>query len=107
MLNLTPHAITIKTPNGSTTFQPSGTVARVNTIEKVVGTCTVTGVEVIVRTLGEVVGIPTDGQSVIVSSMVLDACKGMKNVFAPDTGATAIRNEKGHVIAVTRLVTNS
>ena len=25
--------------------------------------------------------------------------------FAPDTGDTAIRNDKGHIIAVTRLVT--
>ena len=30
MLNLTPHAITVETDNGHITFEPSGTVARVD-----------------------------------------------------------------------------
>lgn len=41
----------------------------------------------------------------IVSSMVRDALgQSRPDVFAPDTGPTAIRNEKGQVEAVTRLI---
>ena len=37
--------------------------------------------------------------------MVLAALPtGTPNVYAPDTGPTAIRNEAGYVVAVTRLV---
>jgi hypothetical protein len=28
----------------------------------------------------------------------------MDNVFAPDSGSTAIRDERGHIVAVTRLI---
>ena len=105
MLNLTPHAITIATKNGDVTLQPSGTIARVETIEVVVGVCPITGVDLINRTYGEVYGLPNNEDAVIVSAMVLDAIKDRKNVFAPDTGNTAIRNDKGHIIKVTRLVT--
>lgn len=33
MLNLTPHPITLRTPQGDITFAPSGTVARVSTTD--------------------------------------------------------------------------
>jgi hypothetical protein len=67
------------------------------------------GVPVITRKPGLVTGLPRDQRGAIlpclVSSMVLDALPaGTKNVYAPDTGATAIR-ENGQVVAVTRLVT--
>jgi hypothetical protein len=105
MINCTPHAITLRTPQGDITFPPSGTVARVTMTETVVRTCAVTGVEVIRRTPGEVTGLPEDGTPCIVSAMVLAALPpGTPGVYAPDTGATAIRDEKGHIMAVTRLV---
>ncbi len=121
MLNLTPHAITLKCLDGSeVTFQPSGTVARVATIESVVGTrdvwshgqteCDEHGnsfgsrIEVVRRVLGEAEGLPPEGTDCLVSAMVLSAVHGRKGVYAPDSGPTAIRNEKGQVIAVTRLV---
>ena len=43
------------------------------------------------------------GAFVIVSGMVLDACEGTEHAayaVAPDTGNTAVRNEKGHIVAV-------
>lgn len=106
MLNLTPHPITLRTAEGEVTFPPSGTVARVATIETVIGSLMVEGIEVPVvsRVFGEVTGLPEEGTACIVSSMVLDAVKGRHGVYAPDSGPTAIRGEKGFVIAVTRLV---
>ena len=98
MINLTQHPIVI----GSTTIPPSGTVARVSTVERVVGEFN--GVPVIERSFGEVVGLPEEGTPCIVSAMVASAAPGRKGVFAPDTGATAIRDEQGRVVAVTRLV---
>ena len=54
----------------------------------------------------EGIGSPSDGPC-LVSSLVLSALgeewKGV--AFAPDTGDTAIRNESGQIIAVTRLIT--
>lgn len=108
MRNLTPHAIAIDVAGVVNTIQPSGTIARVTTSEESVGVCSVTGAPIVRRSFGEVegVGSPSDGPC-LVSSLVLSALgsewRGV--AFAPDTGDTAIRNDKGHIIAVTRLVT--
>lgn len=105
MLNLTPHAITVRSPDGTDhTFQPSGTVARVATVETVIGHCPVTGAPIVSRSFGAVHGLPEEGAPCIVSALVLGAVPGRAGTFAPDTGATAIRDVRGLVIAVTRLV---
>jgi len=102
MLNLTPHAITLRSPDGSEkTIQPSGTVARVEMAEQVIGTHA--GLPVIERQPGAVTGLPDGGTPCIVSAMVLSAVPGRPHTYAPDTGGTAIR-EDGQIIAVTRLV---
>lgn len=108
MLNLTPHAITLRTPEGDVTFQPSGTVARVSVIATPTGK-TVAGVPVVRNTYGPVQGLPRDDHGIplpcIVSGMVLAALPaGTANVYAPATGATAIRDERGQIVAVTELV---
>jgi hypothetical protein len=104
MLNLTPHLIRVQRPDGTTAeFPPSGTVARVATVENVIGTCPITGCPVISRSFGEVIGLPTDGTQCLVSAMVLSAIPGAVGVFAPDSGPTSIRVD-GQVWAVTRLV---
>jgi len=104
LLNLTPHAITLRTPQGDVTFPPSGKVARVSTISVETGEI-IHGVAVIRNTYGPVEGLPTDGSPCIVSGMVLAAIPaGTPGVYAPATGATAIR-ENGQVVAVTQLVT--
>jgi len=106
-VNLTPHTIKIvalATDGKEIVVEPSGTIARVETIEKVIAE--VDGIPIVKRTFGEVKGIPApeEGVGYIVSAMVLSAVKGRIDVYAPDTGSTAIRNDKGQIEAVTRLV---
>ena len=112
MLNLTPHPITIQIDGREpVTLPPFGMVARVETTERAAGAVTVNdagvmgNVPVIRREMGAVTGLPdNDTLLVLVSSIVLAALPGRPNTFAPDTGPTAIRDEKGHIVAVTRLV---
>jgi hypothetical protein len=129
MLNLTPHTIRIfaRTHTGAVDLEtfvdvpPSGTIARVEMLEEERRALPVTNaiaatqnafgggsfwnVPVISRTPGKVVGLPEDtNQTVLVSSMILEAVPGRPNTFAPDTGVTAVRNEKGNVVGVIRLV---
>jgi hypothetical protein len=108
VVNLTPHAITI----GDHSFAPSGIVARVSTNEVECAFSDTLGVPVAKRMKGEVIfgcDILDNGTMYIVSSMVLDALPANTDytgiVVAPDTGATAIRNDKGHIVAVTRVIT--
>lgn len=105
LINLTPHAITIRATDGTeVTIPPSGIVARVSTTEEVVGTCAITGAPIVRRTFGEVQGLPEEGTPCLVSALVLAAVPGRPGVYAPDTGPTAIRGQDGQIIAVTRLV---
>lgn len=111
MINLTPHPILIRTPQGETTLPPSGTIARVKMGEEVLLPTKVGSLDVpvISRVEVEVEGLPSDrnGEACLVSSMVLGALplgQPRPEVFAPDTGPTAIRDEDGRIIAVTRLV---
>lgn len=110
MRNLTPHAIAIEVAGVVNTIQPSGTIARVSTSEENVGVCPVTGAPIVRRSFGKVENIssPSDGPC-LVSSLVLSALgsewRGV--AFAPDTGpnSNCIRDSKGQIVAVTRLVT--
>ena len=105
MLNLTPHAITVRAPDGTDhTFPPSGSVARVATTEVQVGACNITGAPIVRRTLGEPQGLPEEDTPCLVSAMVASACPGRLGVYAPDSGPTAIRDDRGLIVAVTRLV---
>ena len=128
-VNCTPHALTVE---GLGTLAPSGIVPRCATVRStptavlaVVDFCAVCahvggycgncsgahwgpGVEVrvVAQTTGEVTGLPAPrrGVALIVSAMVLAALKGTReDVFAPDTGADAIR-ENGQIVAVLGLV---
>lgn len=113
-VNMTPHAIRIKTDSVDITVEPSGILARVNTTE--VESVDVFGIPTIKRVMGDVEftgsSTPTTDEStiILVSAMVLDAlpdsiASGL--FFAPDTGATAERNDKGHIVSVCRLVGKS
>ena len=110
-VNLTPHAIVIKNGDINVTVQPSGMLARVTTSELDAGE--VAGIPVIRRAMGEVSLVLVRDQIttdtiLLVSSMVLDAIPADHELapfcFAPDTGASATRNDKGHIISVSRLV---
>jgi len=123
MINLTPHDITIWAGDGTaTTIPPSGAVARVIHSETESGYLQLIddqgdgqwgcgkAVPVINRVVAGITGLPADAdEPVLVSSMVLEALQQIGGyeeypAYAPDTGKTAIRNEKGHIVMVTRLV---
>lgn len=100
-LNLTPHALTLE---GLITIAPSGVVPRCATVRS--EPATVGGVRIVTQSMGEVTGLPdpVEGVALIVSAMVLGALKGSRpDVFAPDTGADAIR-EGGQIVSVRGLV---
>lgn len=108
-VNLTPHPLVFRTPDGDLTVAPSGAVARVSTSTS--ATRVLAGLPVRVKVLGDVIGLPEpDGVSVfIVSGAVRGALqeKGLSraDVVAPATGPNdnAVRNDAGHVVAVTQL----
>lgn len=111
LTNLTPHAITLRSADGTDTIvPPSGTVARVTSTPGALET--VAGIPVPVagmQTFGGVEGLPepVTGTVFVVSAMVLAALRGSRpDVVGPGTGPNdgAVRNERGHVVAVTRLV---
>lgn len=107
IINLTPHNITIRATDGDIIVPPSGTVARVFTRERDVSKTSPLDkkIPVVAREFGEAEGIPDPKEDTIylVSAMVASATL-RDDVFAPDTGPTAIRNENGQIEAVTRLV---
>jgi hypothetical protein len=111
VVNLTPHDIVLRCIDGSDmTIERSGTVARVSTVP---------GTEMVVLPIGngvqrfwhtsykDVEGLPPPAENTIyiVSAMVADRVSRV-DVYAPGTGPDdgCIRNEKGHVVAVTRLI---
>lgn len=111
LINCTPHALTLRAADGTdTVIPPSGTVARVSSTPGPLET--VAGVPVPVagmQTFGGVEGLPepVTGTMFIVSAMVLAALRGSRpDVAGPGTGPNdgAVRNERGHIVAVTRLV---
>ncbi len=103
IVNLTPHAITLQVGDVTTTFQPSGTVARVTQTTQPNG-LTVAGGQVHTSIFGDVLDIPPPQKNTyyVVSGLVLGALNGSRpDVIAPKTDNTAIRNDKGHIVAVT------
>lgn len=95
-INLTPHAIVL---NDGTTFQPSGTIARVTASFSDFdqnGVCE--------QVFGEIQDLPApaDDTVYIVSGLVLGALKGTRlDVVAPATGHPGVvRNDKGQIASV-------
>jgi hypothetical protein len=118
-INLTPHAITIKnnTVDVDITIAPHGAIARAEDTFVEVGFGPL-GIPLLLRRRGEVVLVPLlgdptpfpppeEGTYFIVSGVVRDALSETSprsDVFAPDTGASAERNEKGHILSVKNLI---
>lgn len=111
MLNLTPHAISFQDQDGTvTTFPASGTVARVSTSTVEAGVVPGTNIPAIKTVYGTVEGVPAlPCEPFLVSGMVLGRLGQEYSgvAFAPATGPAdgAVRNEKGHIVAVTKFVT--
>ncbi|MEG0365569.1 MAG: hypothetical protein RR585_01945 [Coprobacillus sp.] len=82
-----------------------------STSEKEVGVWRHEGdhIPIMVKQIGKVVDVPLseEGVQFLVSAMVLaELGSEYHNIaFAPDTGATAIRNVGGYILGVTRLCT--
>ena len=112
IINLTPHAIVLLRDNllggqEAAEFTPSGVVARVSSAP---GT-RIEGRDIplfTAPTWGEVENLPAPQSGVIclVSGLVAGRAIGRTDVFSPGTGPNdgAVRNEKGHITAVTRLI---
>lgn len=114
-VNLTPHAITLVGPQGwKFTVPPSGTVARIDSLPgekiRVLGCLGFDeGVQLCgPTTFGAPVGLPEPqkGVTYIVSALFAGRVGDRNDVYYPGTGPKdgAIRNEKGQVEAVTRLI---
>jgi len=109
IVNLTPHEVNI---NGLA-VPPSGTVARVATVQTEAGMLVFDGhtFPVVHNTYGEVQGLPAPepGTVYLVSALVLSALEAQgiyrDDVFAPDTSPQgAIRGPDGQIQGVRRLV---
>ena len=102
IINLTPHAIVVDVDGVIATFEASGSVARVTTT--LTQESPVMGIPVVTTTYGNVnFGCDImDGNTYIVSAMVLSAIKtlGIKGDFVAPNTAQATRNEKGHIVSV-------
>jgi len=110
LVNLTPHALVLRSPEGDDyVVEPSGTVARVSSTPGPLSR--VPGIPVPVAApdqVGSVTGLPRRRMDtvLIVSGFVGAALKGKRDdILVPGTGPGdgAIRNERGHIVAVTRL----
>ncbi len=75
LVNLTPHRLDSHTPDGVRQIEPSGSVARVATIETAADP--IDGIPVALTSFGEVVGLPDpqEGVILIVSGIVADAAR--------------------------------
>ena len=75
IINLTPHAVTVRSQAGDRTFPPSGQVARVATQSVLVDE--IDGIPVFEQTFGDIEGLPDpeEGTISIVSMMVRQAAQ--------------------------------
>ncbi len=111
MINLTPHDINFYQEGECVaTFPKTGAVARVSTETVDAGVVPGTNFPVIKTVYGEVEGVPAlPCEPFLVSGMVLGQLGQEYSgiAFAPATGPQdgAIRNDKGHIVGVTKFVT--
>ncbi|MCX6703481.1 MAG: hypothetical protein NTV02_02220 [Candidatus Zambryskibacteria bacterium] len=105
IINLTPHTINVRLADGSElAFVPTAPAARVATTREVVGE--VNGIPICRTTYGQVENLPEqkEGTMYVVSLLVLQVAPERRDLVAPDSGPSAIR-EGGQVKAVTGFVT--
>jgi hypothetical protein len=109
LVNLTPHTIVLRAQDGAeTSVEPAGALARVHASPGELGQ--VDGIAVPVAaadTYGPVEGLPepTTGVVYLVSALVGARVRDRADVLVPGTGPGdgAVRNDRGHIVAVTRL----
>ena len=95
IINLTPHAINEVTTGQ--TFEPSGTIARLDSTSELVGT--INGIPLYDKLYGEIKNLPPEQPNTyyIVSGVMLDAgtAQGRKDLLAP---GELVRDTLGRVI---------
>lgn len=107
-INLTPHPLTLRAEDGThAVIVPSGVVARVTATPAALEG-TLNGVPLYgVAVFGEVEDLPepVPDTMFIVSGLVGGRVVGRDDVVVPGTGPKdgAVRNDAGHIVAVTRL----
>ena len=120
-VNLTQHTITLISECGEhIEIEPSGTVARVETKQYKLGTVRIESrrFKISDRKFGDVSGFPDFNSQAriyaphevpvyLVSAIVFSACPHRIDIACPDTGESAVRNEKGHIVAVRGLIMNA
>ena len=105
IINKTPHTISIVNATGETITVPATAPAARVTVTNVVMPA-VAGISVNRQSFGEIENLPAPEEDTIfiVSALVGGRVSGRSDVFGPDTGPTAIRNEAGQIVAVRGLV---
>ena len=111
LINLTPHAITIRVDEADIIIEPTLPAARVNQKSyRAAGVWTENNIEIPVH-VPIFQGIenlpePQDGVVYITSMIVANSPEGKEreDVYAPDTGPTVIRDADGNIAAVRGLV---
>lgn len=107
IINVTPHDVNIQREDGVIiTVPPSEIPARAERTQQITGS--LFGVPVKKTTYSDVTGLPEpeEGTIYIVSSIILEVCSDRKDIIAPNTDGTAIRDETGRVRAVTSFQSN-
>ncbi len=112
-INLTPHAVGVLDIDGETVINvpPCGKPARVDYTDILAshvyhthGGERIAAFNTVVRQYGEVTGLPPEGSLCVVSMPVAERCAGRVGVYYPDSGRDCIRDDKGQIVAVRRLV---
>lgn len=127
IINCTPHEIKVQHGARTISFQPSGIIPRVDSEDQ--DADPIHGIPTVITKSGKPTGLPDPSAQcidckcpvafdsgpdcecggqienvyLIVSRMVFDA-SDRKDLICPDTGATCIRDYKGHIQAVTRFI---
>ena len=109
MKNLTPHDIHLQMEDGSIiTIKPEAVPARCDSTEIPVFPSSINGINIptVRRSWGKPVGLPEpeEGVILIVASVVLDHAENRTDLMAPDSGKSAVRDEKGQIKYCTRLI---
>jgi hypothetical protein len=103
-INLTPHAITVVSPNGETvSIAPSGQVARCTMANTPAGVFD--GIFLNRTTYGSVEGLPSpvEGVMLVVSGLVRAACPDRLDLASP---GDLVRSPEGAVVGCRGLVVN-
>lgn len=105
IINCTPHDIHFCDPITRQivkTYPRSGIVPRVSSETQRLPD--IDGCQAVTHIWGAVDGLPEPEAETLyaVSTMVADKCRGRMDLIVPDSGPTAVRDEKGQIVGVTR-----